>query len=178
MRQPAWEPVDASVTIVGRVEAGARVRDESQHAGDRVVLDARHRRARAARRRREGNAADYDRASVAGKVVLADGGVGRVFPEAVQKRGALGVLTYNMPAYTQPETHRTRFSLVRSRTTRVKKSWGMPLSRDAVDQLRAALAKGPGDGARAHEVEDVSVRRADARGRSARQRLRPTSGTC
>ena len=90
-----------------RVEAGARLCDEPEHARDRSfstpdtgvvapLVDVG-----------KGTPADYDKASVAGKIVLADGGIGRVFAEAVQKRGALGVLAYNMPAYTQPDVHRT-----------------------------------------------------------------------
>ena len=93
------------MTIVGETEPGAQVRDESQHAGDQLVLDARHAACVAqVVDVGKGSAADYDRAPVAGKIVLADGNVGRVFAEAVQKRGALGVLAYSMPAYTQPES--------------------------------------------------------------------------
>ena len=145
MKQPAWEPVDASVTIVGESTPVLELRDESQHAGDRVVLDAGH-----GRRSRRSSTSGRERrptttsAPVAGKIVLADGGVGRVFAEAVQKRGAVGVLAYNMPAYTQPEMHRTRFSSAPCRTTAVKKSWGMPISRDALDRLRARAGEGSG----------------------------------
>ena len=61
----------------------------------------------------------------------------------MQKRGALGALAYNMPAYTQPDVHRTSIQFGSVPYDSVKKSWGMPISRDAVDRLRAALAKGP-----------------------------------
>src|ERR1051325_979831 len=91
----------------------------------------------------KGTPAEYDKATVAGKIVLADGNVGRVFGEAVQKRGAIGVLTYGLPAYTQPEknTHSIQFGSIAYDS--VRKSWGMPISYDAVTRLRAALAKGP-----------------------------------
>ena len=53
MRTPAWEPVDATVTIGG--EGGpAAFRHQSQHAGDQFVFDARHWRVRASRRRGQG----------------------------------------------------------------------------------------------------------------------------
>jgi len=142
MRSPAWEPVDASVTIIGEREpalAFATNRNmlaiNSFSTPDTGVLaqvvDVG-----------KGTAADYDRVPVTGKIVLADGNVGRVFGEAVQKRGAIGVLTYNLPAYTQPETHRHSIQFGSVPYDSVKQSWGVPLSRDAVDRLRAALAKG------------------------------------
>jgi hypothetical protein len=143
LKQPAWEPVDASVTIAGQSEPVLKFATNrnmiaigSFSTPDSGVLapivDVG-----------KGTPADYDRASVAGKIVLADGNVGRVFGEAVQKRGALGVLAYNMPAYTQPtvHTHSIQFGSVAYDST--KRSWGIPLSHDAVERLRAAIAKGP-----------------------------------
>lgn len=143
MRTPAWDPVNASVTIVGErqpVLAFATNRNmlaiQSFSTPDTGVVaelvDVG-----------KGAAGDYDKANVAGKIVLADGGIGRAFPEAVQKRGAIGVLTYGLPAYTQAEknTHSIQFGSIPYDS--VKKSWGIPLSYDAVTKLRAALAKGP-----------------------------------
>jgi aminopeptidase YwaD len=143
MRQPAWEPVDATVTIVGEttpVLEFATNRNMIAIASFSTpdtgivaqLVDVG-----------KGTPADYERAAVAGKVVLADGNIGRVFGEAVQKRGAAGALAYNMPAYTQPAVHRTSIQFGSVAYDSVKKSWGMPISRDAVDRLRAALAKGP-----------------------------------
>ena len=143
MRTPAWEPLDASVTIVGDrdpVLSFATNRNmlaiNSFSTPDTgivaQVVDVG-----------TGSAAEYDRAPVAGKIVLAEGNVGRVFGDAVQKRGALGVFAYNMPAYTQPavHTHSIQFGSVAYDST--KKGWGMPISRDALERLRAAIAKGP-----------------------------------
>jgi hypothetical protein len=143
LRQPAWDPVGASVTIVGESSpllqwstnrnmlaiASFSTPDTGVVA---ELVDVG-----------KGTSADYDKASVAGKIVLADGGIGRVFPEAVQKRGAIGAFAYNMPAYTRPETHRHSIQFGSIPYDSVKRSWGIALSRDAVDRLRAALAKGP-----------------------------------
>lgn len=143
MRQPAWEPVDAGVSIVGESAPVLRFATNrnmlaigSFSTPDTGVLAALVDVGK-------GTPADYDRVSVAGKIVLADGGVSRVFAEAVQKRGALGVFAYNMPAYTQPAVHRTSIQFGSVPYDSVKKSWGMPLSRDALDRLRGAVAKGP-----------------------------------
>jgi len=143
MKSPAWDPVAARVEIVG---------------DSRSVLDFATNRNMLAINSfstpdtgvvaqlvdvGKGTAADYDRANVAGKIVLADGNVGRVFSEAVQRRGALGVLAYNMPAYTQPETHTHSIQFGSVPYDSAKRSWGMPISRDALDRLRGALAHGP-----------------------------------
>lgn len=143
MRTPAWEPVNATVTIEGDhqpVLSFATNRNllaiNSFSTADTgvvaQVIDVG-----------KGSPAEYDRTSVAGKIVLADGNVGRVFGEAVQKRGAIGVLAYNMPAYTQPtvHTHSIQFGSIAYDSS--KRSWGMPISRDGLDRLRAAMATGP-----------------------------------
>ena len=142
MRTPAWEPVDATVTIVGDTAPVLRLATNrnmlainSFSTSDTGVVarlvDVG-----------KGTTADYDRAAVRGAIVLVDANVGRAFGEAVQKRGALGVLAYNMPAYTQPETHRTSIQFGSVPYDSARQSWGVALSRDAVDRLRAALARG------------------------------------
>lgn len=143
MTTPAWEPVDASVTILGENSPVLRFATNrnmlainSFSTPDTGVVaelvDVG-----------KGTAADYARTAVSGKIVLADGNVGRVFATAVEGNGALGVLTYGMPAYTEPatHTHSIQFGSVAYDSTR--RSWGIPLSYDAVTRLRAALARGP-----------------------------------
>lgn len=87
--------------------------------------------------------ADFDRVKVDGNIVLADAGVAQLFSEAVQKRGAIGVLAYRMPAYTKPEINRSSIQFSSIPLDTVRKAWGMPISRGAMDSLRAALAHGP-----------------------------------
>ncbi len=87
--------------------------------------------------------AALDQAGVRGKIVMADGRVGQLFTEAVVKRGALGVLAYSMPAYTQPEKNRTNIQFQGIPLDTARKSWAFALSFDARAQLREALAKGP-----------------------------------
>jgi len=143
MRTPAWEPIDASVTIVGERDPILSFSTNRNMLAINSfstpdtgllaqVVDVG-----------KGSAAEYDRAPVANRIVLAEGNVGRVFGEAVQKRGALGVFAYNMPAYTQPAVHTHSIQFGSIAYDSAKKSWGMPISRDAFDRLRAATAKGP-----------------------------------
>ncbi|MBV6520767.1 MAG: hypothetical protein MNPFHGCM_00885 [Gemmatimonadaceae bacterium] len=78
-----------------------------------------------------------------GKIVLADVPAARLFQIAVQRRDALGILSYNLPAYTQPETHRTSIQFTGIPYDTSRRSFGILLSREARDRLRAALARGP-----------------------------------
>lgn len=142
MLQPAWEPVDASVTVVGEtapvvqfatnrnmLAIGSFSTPDTGIVAPLVDVG-------------KGTAAEYDRAPVSGAIVLVDANVGRAFGDAVQKRGALGVLAYNMPAYTQPATHRHSIQFGSIPYDSTHKSWGIALSLDAVDHLRAAIARG------------------------------------
>jgi hypothetical protein len=140
---PAWDVEDASLTIVGEPVPLLRYATNRNMLAINSfptpdtgvvaeVVDVGR-----------GAAADYERVPVAGKIVLADGSLGRTFSEAVQKRGALGVLTYGLPSYTQPQTHPHSIQFGSIAYDSVKKSWAMPLSLDAVERLRAALARGP-----------------------------------
>ncbi|MBC7897825.1 MAG: M28 family peptidase, partial [Cytophagaceae bacterium] len=141
MANPAWEPLGATLSIVG---VGTPVLDFATNrnmlatnsfatpAGgmDAELVDAG-----------DGSPARLEALDVRGKVVLAQGGIGRVFSEAV-KRGAVGVLAYSLPAYLQPEKNRTsiQFGSIPRDTT--AKAWGILLSYAAHEQLRAALAGG------------------------------------
>jgi len=78
-----------------------------------------------------------------GKIVYADMPISRLFQAAVQRRHALGVLAYNLPAYTQPETHRTSIQFTGIPYDATQRAFGILLSRDARDRLREALARGP-----------------------------------
>lgn len=142
MKQPAWEPVDATVSIVG--DSAPVLRFASNR--NMLAIDSYSTADTGVVARLvdvvKGTPSDYDRAAVRGAIVLVDANVGRAFGEAVQKRGALGVLAYNMPAYTQPETHRHSIQFGSIPYDSVHKAWGIALSRDAVDRLRAALARG------------------------------------
>jgi aminopeptidase YwaD len=142
MREPAWTPVDAELTIVGQSAPLLRFATNrnmlainSYSTPDTgvvaVVVDA------GAGGRR------IDSLDVAGKIVLVRGGVGRAFSDAVQKRGAIGVLAYSLPPYLKPETnvHSIQFGSVARDTAR--QGWGILLSHNALTRLTEAMARGP-----------------------------------
>ena len=143
MTAPAWEPLDATLQIVGEsapVLQFATNRNmlatNSFATPDTGVLaelvDAG-----------DGTPARLDAANVRGKVVFARTAASRLFTEAVTRRGALGVLAYNLPAYLQPEKNRRsiQFGSVPRDTT--ARGFGIVLSFDARERLTAALARGP-----------------------------------
>ena len=141
MPRPTWEPDSASLTIVGDRAPLLRT------ATNRNMLTINSRSTPAGGVEGEvvalGDDSLFARTEVQGKIVFAEGNVSRLFVEAVQKRGALGVLAYNMPAYLRPDVHRTtiQFRNVPLDTTRA--GWALMLSTDARDRLKSRLAAGP-----------------------------------
>ncbi len=60
------------------------------------------------------------------------------------KKGALGALSYSLPAYTQPQKHTNsiQFQGIRYETDSTQRKWGILLSYAARERLKAALARG------------------------------------
>ena len=150
MAAPAWEPRDATVAIVGSgghrtpVLAFATNRNMlAQHSFSTPEAGVDAELVRITVASPAALASAIDAANVKGKIVMIDGGLGNAFNQAVIKSGAIGVLAYAMPAYTQPETHRTSIQFTGIRYDSTHKSWGMSLSYAAREQLIAALAAGP-----------------------------------
>ena len=136
----AWDMIDASLTVVGDQQALLEsstnfnmLAVNSWSTPDTGVV---------AEVVDIGRGTDYDRASVAGKIVLVNGPAGRAYSEAVQRYNAVGVLAYNLPAYNRPDVHRSIVPFMSISDTG-KKAWAMSISRDAYDALRARLSRGP-----------------------------------
>lgn len=143
MRSPAWEPLDASLEIVGEGEPVLRwSTNRNMLATNSYSTDPSGVTAELVDAG-DGSPAELDAASVRGKIVFANTSVGRLFNEAVVKRGALGVLAYSLPAYLQPEKNRTSIQFGGIPRDTTVRSWGIVLSYDARERLRAALARGP-----------------------------------
>lgn len=143
MPNPAWEPLDASLTIVGERDATLRFATNRNMLATNSfstptggvtapLVDAGR-----------GTPAELDAADVRGKIVMADVPVGRLFSEAVVRRGALGVLGYSLPAYLQPEKNRNSIQFGGIARDTTARAWGIALSTDARAHLREALTRGP-----------------------------------
>lgn len=146
MNRAAWEPLDASLDIVGAGGASAHVlafatnrnmvATNSFPTPDGGVT---------AELVRVGSVtpAALDSAHVKGKIVLADGRLNQLFTLAVQERGAVGVLGYSMPKYTQPERYVNSIQFTSVAYDSTHRGWAMPISFAAREKLTKALASGP-----------------------------------
>lgn len=77
-----------------------------------------------------------------GKVVFAERSVGSLFSTVVKSHGAAGVIAYNMPSYTKPEENINSIQFSAIPRDSVNQSFGILLSYQAKEKLKAALAEG------------------------------------
>ena len=141
MKQNTWEPLDASLTIEGQekpflafktnrnmIAISSTATPAGGQTAEVVYLDA------AALKK----VSDTD---LKGKIVFSETSSGRLFNVAINS-GAIGVLGYAMPDYTQPEKNQTsiQFSGINNPDN---KGWAINLSYQAKQVLKEALAKGP-----------------------------------
>jgi hypothetical protein len=142
MSNAAWEPLDASLTIVGGAEPVLRFttnRNMLAVNSSSTPVDGVEAEVVSVGK---GDSGAFDRVSLQGKIAFGDMPVGRLSSEA-RKRGAVGVLAFAMPAYTKPETHRTSIQFSSINADSSARAWGILLSYDAREALRRALAAGP-----------------------------------
>lgn len=139
MKRNTWEPVNASVTILGENQPLIAYQTNrnmipincpSTPAGGvtaEVVFVGK------------GSAADFEGKDLKGKIVFGDVATGRLISAAV-KAGAIGVMGYAMPKYTQPELHQT--SIQFSSMPANAGIWSLLLSYGVKEKLMAACLKG------------------------------------
>ncbi len=143
MRRPTWEPVNATVTIVGDQQPLLTFATNRNMLGiysastppggvtaDVVYVD-------------KANMKTVDGESLKGKIVFGEGSAAMFYQLAV-KNGALGAMGYSMPAYTQPEknVNSIQFGSIGYKDS-LSQKFGIFLSFAAKQRLKAALAKGP-----------------------------------
>jgi len=139
MKRNTWEPVNASVQIVGENEPLIAFKTNrnmipincpSTPAGGvtaEVVFVGK------------GTAADFEGKDLKGKIVFGDVATGRLVGAAV-KAGAIGAMGYSMPKYTQPEVHQTsiQFGSMQANAG----IWSLLLSYGVKEKLKAACLQG------------------------------------
>jgi aminopeptidase YwaD len=143
MKRATWEPITASVEIVGEKEPllvfntnrnmlainSGSTPPEGVEAdlvyAEKATKDA------------------IDKLDLKGKFFFAEQSVGQVYRAAMPK-GAIGALGYAIPAYTQPQKHPNsiQFSSIQQADT-ASAGFGILLSTAAKDRLKKALANGP-----------------------------------
>ncbi|MFC0349508.1 M28 family peptidase [Undibacterium danionis] len=145
MKQATWEPIDGSLSLAGDTEPLLRfssnrnmlaINSASTVAGGVTaeVVDVGL-----------GRAQDFSEKDVKGKIVFGEGSIAGLYSKAM-KAGALGVLSYAMPTYTQPEKY---FNSIQFQGIPFlnpdqpeTQKWGVVLSYRAKEKLKARLAQG------------------------------------
>jgi hypothetical protein len=143
MARPTWEPVDASLTIVGRDEPLLEL------ATNRSMITAYSYSTPPGGIEAEvvdvgaGRPEDFAGVDVGGKIVFGETNTGRLFRAAVQQLGAVGVISYGLPAYNQAERYQNSISFGSIPLDSTAQSFGLRLSHAARETLKGALAAGP-----------------------------------
>lgn len=141
LRRPTWEPVDASLTLVGEPAPLLRWKTNRNmmaiYSGSTPAGGVEAEAVFVGR----GRPADLEGKDLKGKILVGEGSVSALATAANQS-GALGAVTYNLPEYTQPEKHPGSIQFSSIQTTNPA-LWGILLSYSARERIRAAMAKGP-----------------------------------
>ncbi|PZX55639.1 M28 family peptidase [Algoriphagus chordae] len=140
MRQPTWEPVSASLKIIGSSEnLLSSVTNRNMPymyssstpsvgvTGEVIYIESKD---------------DLSKKDLQGKILFSDKVSSRLLQAEVGKGKALGMLTYDMPSYLQAEKNVTSIQFRGMRYDADNPTWAMALSFEAKEKLKAELAKG------------------------------------
>ncbi len=137
---PAWHPVDAQVSLAGNNELLLN------YSNNRNMISVNSRSTPT-----EGITApvvrireleDLAAADVRGKIVYGEIHPYYLFNAAVGEFGALGIMTYGMPAYLEPETNRRSIQFNSIPYNDSGEAWSIALSYAANEQLKEYLENG------------------------------------
>jgi len=144
MDGPTWEPSEGSLELVG--PGGGPLLDLSTNL-NMIAINSYSTPAEGVEAELvyvgDGGPEGFDGVDVEGKIVFGETSVRRLFREAVQTRGALGVLSYSMPAYTRPEENRNSIQFSGIPLDTIRRSWGLRLSYAVRERLMEAVEAGP-----------------------------------
>ena len=142
MRLPAWHPVDATLTIAGEDEPLLQFKTNrnmiainsfatptSGIEAELVYLPGCEK-------------ADFEDQDLKGKIVMADCHSYPLFKRAIEDSGALGILSYRIPGFNQPEKHPHSIPFRSIPFNSEHKAWGINLSANAKKVLLAKLEQG------------------------------------
>jgi aminopeptidase YwaD len=156
MRDPAWTPLGASITLEGQSTAlQSFARNLNMIAANSIATPPGGVRAELVH---VGIGADsnFARVPVAGRVVFTTGNARVVLPRAL-KAGALGVIAaQNLPAYNQQERNRHAIQFSGIARDTLQPGWLLYASRATRDSLESAMARGT---VRVHVEVNVRIAR-------------------
>lgn len=139
MENPTWEPVSASLQIIGEDEP-LLVSESNRNMTylNSVSTPEGGATAEIVYIKNSENLVNPD---IEGKIVFVETSAGPMYENLVSK-GALGIITYNNPSYLQPEKNSTSIQFRSLPPQTESKLWGIALSYAAKEKLKAALEKG------------------------------------
>lgn len=139
MKNNTWEPVDANIDIVGETQPLISFKTNRNMipincgstpvdgiTAEVIFLE-------------KTSAADLAKLDLKGKIVFSENHPSRLLQLATNS-GAIGVLGYAMPKYTQPEVHQTSIQFGSMKAN--SEVWTLLLSYAAKEKLKAACLKG------------------------------------
>lgn len=139
MQYPTWEIMDARLTIVGESEPLLTFATNR----NMVYLNSTS-------TPKNGTTAEIiyvedidelQRLPIKGKIIFTQINAAEIYLVGVLEKGALGILSYDNPVYVQPEKNVNSIQF-RSLPYDPKNTWGIALSYEAKEKLKAALEKG------------------------------------
>lgn len=143
MKRPTWEPVDASLSFEGEAMPFLKFSTNRNMIATYSASTPAEGITAEVVDVGKGRKEDFADKDLKGKIVLAETGAYQLYRQAIEK-GAVGVLAYSLPKYTQPEknVNSIQFQSI-AYADSVNQKWAIMLSYQAKEKLKAALAKGP-----------------------------------
>jgi len=143
MPRAAWEPVDASVTIVGEPAPLLQfATNRNMIAINSFPTPAGGVRAEVVYIEDCGRAG-FEGLDLRGKIAFGECPCGSLYAQAVGKYGAAGVLGYRIPSYNQPERYPNSIPFTGIPRDTIARAWAINLSYAAKETLKDRLQRGP-----------------------------------
>lgn len=137
LEKPTWEPVDATVSIEG--DSAPLLSFESNR---NMIAMYSHSADVTAEVVKVDDVKNLPGLDVKGKIVYAETHPYYLYQSAVVDGGAVGIMTYNMPSYLQPEKNTTSIQFRSIPMSEAQQSWGIVLSYAAKQKLDEQLKAG------------------------------------
>ena len=139
MKNNTWEPVDANINIIGENQSLISFKTNRNMIPINCGSTAKGGVTAEVVLINTASAAELEKLDLKGKIIFSESHPSR-FLQLAAKTGAVGVLGYSMPKYTQPEIHQTSIQFGSMKAN--SEVWTLLLSYAAKEKLKAACLKG------------------------------------
>ncbi|MBN7815596.1 M28 family peptidase [Algoriphagus pacificus] len=141
MNRPTWEPVSSTLKIEG--SEGFLLSSETNRNMIYQYSSSTPAGGITAEVLYIENKEALETLDVSGKILFSDQVSYRTLQSSVAEKGALGILTYDMPSYLLPEKNTTSIQFRGLRYDENNPAWAIAMSFEAKEKLKEALEKGP-----------------------------------